>query len=134
MKLNRFRPATTLLLLAPACWVSAQNLPAKPPTPFAGPPTSRLIDWSYFQQPRPLLRPAREPDPAASPAPSQSVSGAIVQDNGWFVLRTSGRTYRIDDQEAARRYEGMLVQISGRVDAAGQALYVESIEPLAHPR
>jgi hypothetical protein len=60
---------------------------------------------------------------------AQTVTGTIVKEDGKYVLRTSdNKTYQIDDQEKAKRFEGKQVKIVGSLDSAN-TLRIQSIEP-----
>jgi len=115
----------------------AQDQPKQPePVPpskadILGP---QLIAWSELQKPQPVSPPApvnepQEPAPAANTSQAQTFSGAIIRDGSQYVLRVEGdKSYQLDDQERAKRYEGKQVRIKGTVDSDGERLRILSIE------
>ena len=55
--------------------------------------------------------------------------GTIVKDGTRYVLKVSkNNTYQLDDQDAAKQYEGKQVRIVGTLNADGQSLHVTRIE------
>jgi hypothetical protein len=114
------------------------------PSDILGP---QLIAWSQVQKPQPIpqplpppARPTPQPDPQAeqptSPAlqqqqepAAQTFSGTIVKDAGTYVLKVSrDSSYRLDDQDKAKQYEGKQVRIAGTLDANTNSIHVTSIE------
>jgi hypothetical protein len=75
--------------------------------------------------------------PAASgqqdPSSAQMFSGKITKANGKYLLRdSSGKTaYMLDDQKAAKAYEGKVVMITGTLDEANNLIHVQKIEAAA---
>jgi hypothetical protein len=117
-----------------------------PPSEILGP---QLIAWSQVQKPQPVPEPlpppdrpvqqsepqtgrsaetAQEPPPQQQPA-DQTLSGTVVKDGSRYVLKvSSSRTYELDDQDRAKRYEGKQVKVSGTLDASGNIFHIISIE------
>jgi hypothetical protein len=114
------------------------------PSEILGP---QLIAWSQAQRPQPVpqplpppARPTAQPDPQpeqpASPPlqqqqqpAAQTFSGTIVKDGGTYVLKVSrDSSYRLDDQDKAKQYEGKQVRIAGTLDANTNSIHVTSIE------
>ena len=87
----------------------------------------------------PLAR-SQNPDPARNqPAPDRNDSdvqmfgGRITKSNGAYVLRaSSGKTsYMLDDQKAAKHYEGKIVVVTGTIDKTNNLIHVQKIEAVA---
>ncbi len=88
-----------------------------------------------------FVPPARSqnPDPVRSqPAPDndsdlQMFGGRITKSNGAYVLRaSSGKTsYMLDDQKAAKHYEGKIVVVTGTIDKTNNLIHVQKIEAVA---
>jgi hypothetical protein len=101
-----------------------------------------LIAWSRWQEPAPLPEPDAKPAPPAdhqggsSPdtqtqpeTSTQSIVGIIVREGENYVLKTGDNTtYRLDDQERARRYQDKRVKVVGKLDSLSNSLHTESIE------
>jgi hypothetical protein len=117
-----------------------QPSPALPPD-VLGP---QLIAWSQLQKPQPVPqplpppdRPIQQPDSQSANPPAQqeqqpvapTFMGTIVKDGTRYVLKVSkNNTYQLDDQDAAKQYEGKQVRIVGTLNADGQSLHVTRIE------
>jgi hypothetical protein len=116
--------------------------PALPAT-ILGP---QLIVWSELQKPQPVPQPVtpgtdpsqqqqktQQPGEDATgqsqqqPA-AQTFTGTVIKDGDKYVLKTSGTTYQLDDQERAKPYEGKPVKIMGSLDASSNILTVTSIQ------
>jgi hypothetical protein len=101
---------------------------------------------SQLQQPEPLPDTRPDPVPASQPpqdqqfghragaddqqdSTMQTVIGTIVKEHGKYVLKAWDKnTYQIDDQDKAKKYEGELVKIVGRLDLSTNAIRIQSIE------
>jgi hypothetical protein len=80
-------------------------------------------------------------DPQAQQAPSQdqtqkdqqTTTGKIAKsDDGKYVLVDSaGTTYQLDDQSAAKKFDGKAVKVSGTVDTSSNTIHVTEIKPAA---
>lgn len=66
---------------------------------------------------------------AVAAQPADSFTGTITKEGDEFVLKSGGATYRLDNQNAASRFEGQNVTVKGTLDAATNTIAVESIEP-----
>ena len=110
----------------------------------------QLTAWLRLQQPEPL--PETRPDPVPVPdqppeqwpdqqpgrrtsaddqqeSPMQTVIGTIVKEHGKYVLKAwDKKTYQIDDQDRAKKYEGELVKIVGRLELSTNTIRIQSIE------
>ena len=53
----------------------------------------------------------------------------VTQLGGKFVLTAKGHVYHLDNQELPRRFVGQKVKLRGTVDAEGDVIHVESIDP-----
>lgn len=59
----------------------------------------------------------------------QTVIGTIVKEHGKYVLKAwDKKTYQIDDQDRAKKYEGELVKIVGRLELSTNTIRIQSIE------
>ena len=83
---------------------------------------------------------AQSPDSAQSQqapdkrdADMQMFGGRIAKSNGTYVLRaSSGKTsYMLDDQKAAKHYEGKIVVVTGTMDKTNNTIHVQKIEAAA---
>ena len=56
-------------------------------------------------------------------------NGTIEKEKGRLVLKdsTTNLSYRLDDQEKAKQFEGKPVKVTGKL--AGKTIHVENIEP-----
>lgn len=63
----------------------------------------------------------------------QMFSGKITKANGKYILRDSSRknAYMLDDQEAAKAYEGKVVMVTGTLDQDNNLIHVQKIEAAA---
>jgi Protein of unknown function (DUF5818) len=62
--------------------------------------------------------------------------GKIFKSDGRFVLEESSNggnygTYLLDDQAAAKKYDGQRVVVTGTLDAPRKAIHVQKIEAVA---
>ena len=135
-----------LLATAPLMFAQDRQPQAIPalPADILGP---QLIVWSQGQKPQPVPQPLPPPDrPAQSSNPqrgqqsvpqadqksqepaAQSFTGTIVKDGSKYVLRASGTTYDLDDQDQAKQFEGKQVKVAGSLDASGHTLHITKIE------
>ena len=109
--------------------------------------SQQLVAWSWLQNPRPVPQPlpppdksAPQPDPQTQqpppsqsqpPTPTQNFTGKIVKDGEKYVLKASGTSYRLDDQNNARQYDGKDVKIVGTLDAGSNTIHIARIELLS---
>jgi hypothetical protein len=137
--------ASLIFLLATAPLMFAQD-PQIQPSPALPPDVlgPQLIAWSQLQKPQPVPqplpppdRPIQQPDSQSANPPAQqeqqpvapTFMGTIVKDGTRYVLKVSrNNTYQLDDQDAAKQYEGKQVRIVGTLNADGQSLHVTRIE------
>jgi uncharacterized protein YdeI (BOF family) len=58
------------------------------------------------------------------------ISGTIVKEKGQYVLKdaASGASYKLDDQEKAKQFEGKQVKVTGKLDPTTNQIHVENIE------
>ncbi len=63
--------------------------------------------------------------------PQQTTTGKIAKsDDGKYVLVDSaGTTYQLDDQSAAKKFDGKAVKVSGTVDTISNTIHVTEIKP-----
>ena len=58
--------------------------------------------------------------------------GTILRDGPNFVLSDSATKsrYKLDNPRMASRYEGIAVKVTGSIDADGNIIHVEAIQPI----
>ena len=117
-------------------------------------PGSYLIVWTQTQAPEPAPQPSGRqtttPDPKpetqtpaqtqpgnsqtpaqAQPA-AQSFTGTISKEGDTYVLKVSDTSsYKLDDQDKAKEYEGKRVTVSGVLDPNSNLIRVQKIEPIS---
>ena len=87
-------------------------------------PANDLIAWSGMQSPEATA--AQDATPAV-----HTVTGSISKDGDSYVLKVSDTTsYKLDDQEKAKQYNGQKVRVTGEVDLNTNQIHVQKIEPL----
>lgn len=76
-------------------------------------------------------QPQQQDPPAQQSQSDQQISGKIAKSNdGKYVLvESSGTMYQLDAQDAAKKYEGKKVTVSGTVDPSGSTIHVTHIKP-----
>ena len=124
-------------------------------SPRAQKPGSYLIVWTETQAPEPAPQPsgrqtpspdpkpesqtppqpagsqAQGPTPDAQPA-AQSFTGTISKEGDTYVLKVSDTSsYKLDDQDKAKEYEGKRVAVFGTLDANSNLIRVQKIEPVS---
>jgi len=73
-------------------------------------------------------------DQPQQPQPSQqqkstTFTGTITRDGSQYVLRdSSGQTYKLDDADRAKQFEGKTVKVTGQLDQQAMVIHVENIE------
>jgi hypothetical protein len=68
--------------------------------------------------------------PKQDQAPATTFTGTIAKDGDDFVLRdSSGATFKLDDTERAKPFEGKAVKVTGHLDADARLIHVDNIEP-----
>jgi hypothetical protein len=67
-------------------------------------------------------------------AKDETFFGTILRNGDNFVLSDSATKsrYTLDNAQMASRYEGITVQVTGRLDAASNSIHVETIKPVAN--
>jgi hypothetical protein len=83
-----------------------------------------LVAWSV-QAAMPAIA-AQDNAPSA-----HTVTGSISKDGDVYVLKVSDTTsYKLDDQEKAKQFNGQKVRVTGEVDLNTNQIHVQKIEPL----
>jgi len=126
-------------------------------SPRAQKPGSYLIVWTQTQAPEPAPQPSGRqtttPDPkpeTQSPSPAQpaesqpegsqsqgqpaaqSFTGTIGKEGDSYVLKVSDTSsYKLDDQDKAKEYEGKRVSVVGILDPNTNLIRVQKIEPIS---
>ncbi|PYX01502.1 MAG: hypothetical protein DMG86_10050 [Acidobacteria bacterium] len=120
-------------------------------------PGSYLIVWTQTQAPEPAPQPSgrqtttpdpkpetQTPPPASQPEGSQSqeqaqaqpaaqsFTGTISKEGDSYVLKVSDTSsYKLDDQDKAKEYEGKRVAVFGTLDPNTNLIRVQKIEPVS---
>jgi uncharacterized protein YdeI (BOF family) len=96
-------------------------------------PVHDSVAWSGMQSPQ-FGPTASQNTPAAAQdaAPAvHTVTGSISKDGDSYVLKVSDTTsYKLDDQDKAKQYDGQKVRVTGEVDLNTNQIHVQKIEPL----
>ena len=141
--------ATLAVAIGVISWGSAlygQNTPAAPPDQQApssqqSPNTTPPPDTTPSQQQppdttappssqQPANGGASDPSATSGATDSQTFSGTVEKQGDKYVLKASdNKTYQIDDQEKAKKFEGQQVKIVGSLDVSTNTIHLESIEP-----
>jgi hypothetical protein len=128
-------------------------------TPRAQKPGSYLIVWTETQAPEPAPQPSGRQTPTPDPKPesqspaqpsrsqpensqaqgpaqaqpaAQSFTGTISKEGDSYVLKVSDTSsYKLDDQDKAKEYEGKRVSVSGVLDTNSNVIRVQKIEPVS---
>jgi hypothetical protein len=76
---------------------------------------------------------AQEPPQAADPSGVKSYPGKITKSNGQYMLQdlASSNAYLLDDQKAAKKYDGKMVLVTGVLDKKNNTIHVKRIEAAA---
>jgi Protein of unknown function (DUF5818) len=62
---------------------------------------------------------------------AHTFTGTIAKTGHTFVLKdeASGASYRLDDQDKAKSFQGKSVKVTGTLDAQSNTIHVQEIEP-----
>ena len=133
------------------------NTARRPPR--AQKPGSYLIVWTETQAPEPAPQPSGRQTPSPDPKPetqtppqpsgsqpessqaqgpaqaqpaAQSFTGTISKEGDTSVLKVSDTSsYKLDDQDKAKEYEGKRVAVFGVLDTNSNVIRVQKIEPVS---
>ena len=88
-------------------------------------PTAQQPGQSPSQQP-PTTEQTPQPQTETQQEQSQTFSGTIMKSGSKYVLQdaASGKTYDIDNQDVAKKYDGKQVRINGTLDSDGKTIHV----------
>ena len=128
-------------------------------SPRAQKPGSYLIVWTETQAPEPAPQPSGRQTPSPDPKPetqtppqpsgsrpessqaqgpaqaqpaAQSFTGTISKEGDTYVLKVSDTSsYKLDDQDKAKEYEGKRVAVFGVLDTNSNVIRVQKIEPVS---
>jgi len=98
----------------------------------------QLIAWSQVQKPQPVSSqqqahpdaPQSEPD--AQQQTARTITGVIAKVESSYVLQTGDSlTYKLDDADKAKPYDGKRVRVEGILDPTTGILHVSSIQLLS---
>ena len=152
------RELTPLILPLFLLFVVATGFAQQDPTstarrsPRAQKPGSYLIVWTATQAPEPAPQPSGRQTPSPDPKPetqtppqpagsqaqgpvpdaqpaAQSFTGTISKEGDTYVLKVSDTSsYKLDDQDKAKEYEGKRVAVFGTLDTNSNLIRVQKIE------
>ena len=128
-------------------------------SPRAQKPGSYLIVWTETQAPEPAPQPSGRQTPSPDPKPetqtppqpvgsqpessqaqgpaqaqpaAQNFTGTISEEGDTYVLKVSDTSsYKLDDQDKAKEYEGKRVAVFGTLDTNSNLIRVQKIEPVS---
>jgi hypothetical protein len=85
------------------------------------------------QSQQPQATPPQSAQPGGNSSKSTTIFGKIIKQSGTYVLveSSSKEHYSVDDQKAAKKYNGRAVFITGTMDLASKSIHVQTIEPAA---
>jgi hypothetical protein len=79
------------------------------------------------QQTQPRKDQPQQTEPQQSE--SKTFTGTVFKSGEQYVLRdAAGQTYKLDDPESAKPYEGKAVKVTGQLDEQAMLIHVQSIE------
>jgi len=87
-----------------------------------------------LQEQQPPDNPATAPTqasgmPAQSESATQAFTGTVVKIGDKYVLRTTDNTtYKLDDPDKAKEYEGKQVKVTGSLDAKSKLIHIQNVE------
>jgi hypothetical protein len=100
------------------------------PTPET-PPVDRPTSAQPSQPGEPTRSQGQSPGEQAQPA-AQTFTGTISKEADSYVLKVSDTSsYKLDDQDQAKQYEGQRVRVIGSLDMGSNLIKVQRIEPLS---
>lgn len=67
----------------------------------------------------------------ARPAANHHRKNAKSDDGKYVLVDSAGTTYQLDDQSAAKKFNGKAVKVSGTVDTSSNTIHVTEIKPAA---
>lgn len=113
----------------------------RPVTPFASlllVSSLSLAPLLLAQNPRSSNPPPRQQAPqtssqASNQTDTRTFSGKIAKNNGKYVLEdlASKTPFALDDQKAAKKYDGKSVIVTGSLDTSTNTIHVQKIEAAA---
>ena len=93
---------------------------------------------TFAQEPRPAYPPPQQQTQTSRQTPDmqadvRTFSGKISKSGGKYVLQdpASNTAFSLDDQKAARKYDGKSVVVTGRLDTSNNTIHVQKIESAA---
>jgi len=97
-----------------------------------------LVGFIRAQDPRPAYPPPQQQSqPGQQAADAQAelrmFSGKIAKAGGKYVLQdpASNTAFSLDDQKAAKKYDGKTVMVTGRLDTSNNTIHVQKIDAAA---
>lgn len=126
--------------------VPAQTAPAtqpsQAPTPEPRPETPAPNDQGKSTEPAQpgQSQPAQPGEAGAQPQgpdniqaepAAQTFTGTISKDGDNYVLQVDTSSYKLDDQDKAKEFDGQKVRVIGSLDRNTQMIHVQKIEPFS---
>jgi hypothetical protein len=89
-----------------------------------------ITGFGFAQQTKPADQTSSAVAQENAPA-VHTVVGSISKDGDTYVLKVSDTTsYKLDDQEKAKQFNGQKVRVTGEVDLNTNQIHVQKIEPI----
>jgi hypothetical protein len=150
MRLETSVAALALLVALSPAGLAQQSQPNQPDPSVVAAEISPAIVWSEAQTPQPVSSAVSTPDqqqeqqppdnPTAAPAQAagtqaqsesatQTFTGTVVKIGDKYVLKTTDNmTYKLDDQDKAKEFEGKQVKVTGGLEAKHKLIHIQNIE------
>jgi hypothetical protein len=142
MKLKTSVAALALLVALSPAGFAQQFQSNQPDSSFAAAEMSPAIVWSETQTPQPSDQQQEQlpNNPAATPTQDsgaqaqpesmpQTFTGTVVKIGDKYVLRTTDNmTYRLDDPDKAKEFEGKQVKVTGSLEAKSKLIHIQNVE------
>jgi hypothetical protein len=79
----------------------------------------------------PATQESKQPNDEAQSA-AQTFTGTVSKREDTYVLNVEGsESYKLDDQDRARQFDGQKVKVFGIIDQGSAVLHVQTISPLS---
>jgi len=109
----------------------AQQTPSTPTTPSTPDAGSTPSQQQTTSTPDADSSPSQQTDATNLSQSARSFEGKIMKSGDQLVLRDSATetSYKLDDQDKAKQYEGKNVKVTANLDASSNTLHVVEIIP-----
>jgi hypothetical protein len=76
---------------------------------------------------------AQQRNQNSDPSEVKAYAGRITKSNGQYMLQdpVSSNAYLLDDQKAAKKYDGKMALVTGVLDSKSNTIHVKKIQPAA---